>query len=300
MNNTDNLPAVGIIVLNWNNYTETAACLTALEDISYPESTIYLVDNGSTDDSARKLEEEFEQPKFMFNGDNLGFAAGNNKGIRAALEDGMDHVLLVNNDVIPRKGFLQKMVQTIEGIPNTAIVGCEIRESETDEVWFSGSRFYPSLVKTNHVLRQRSGEFETDHVTGALMLISSEFLEEHGALDEDYFFGIEDLELSWRARKNGWRVMVNANAVVEHKVGATAGRRSPFKHYHATRNRLHFSATELSYRQRAVFYPFFVISRCWRFVEWFGSGKTELVKAVLLGAFDYFRGSRFREISAFE
>src|SRR5882672_11116161 len=92
-------PKVGIVILNWNNYRDTARCLGSLRSVTYSNYLIYVVDNGSTDGSALKLIAEYENDyiRFILNYENLGFASGCNKGIAQALADGCEYLLLLNN-----------------------------------------------------------------------------------------------------------------------------------------------------------------------------------------------------------
>lgn len=148
----------------------------------------------------------------------------------------------------------------------------------------------PLLVKANRVTTPATGDpFETDHVVGALMLITREFIKEEGMLDEEYFFGIEDTDISLRARKSGWNVLVNPNAKIKHDVSSTAGSGSAFKHYHAARNRLYFASQHLSNPERFVFYVFFLSTRLVRAVQWFPR-QVHKIRATFDGVIDHLLG----------
>lgn len=281
------LPSVGIIVLNWNGYQDTKRCLQSLGDINYSNYRVYVVDNGSSDESGKRIANEFDWCHILQSQRNRGFAGGNNIGIHRALSDNMDYILLVNNDVEVEEDFLTPLVNTSENHRNVGIVGGVILHSNKEEIWYAGSSFNPAFVRTQHKTYIDSlRPFNTEHVTGALMLLSAEFLQEEGVLNEKYFFGFEDAELSWRARQNGWKVMVNPNSHIEHAVSSSAGSRSPFKYYHATRNRLQFAESHLSLLQRTLFYGFFGAGRLFRTIQWLPN-KRDLIKAVADGILDH-------------
>lgn len=280
-------PSVAIIVLNWNSYSDTTRCLNSLRNLDYPNYEVYVVDNASIDGSGKQLDEEFERCTLIQSKANRGFAGGNNLGIQHALRDGVDYVVLLNNDTIVENGFLTELVKTAVNQNKAAIVGGVIEHMDSDDIWYAGGKMHTTLVKADRITRQIADEpYNTDHVVGALMLISSKFIESYGMLDENYFFGIEDTEISLRARKNGWHVLVNPNARVQHDVSSTAGVGSPFKQYHATRNRLYFANQYLSIPQRLMFYAFFGTSRLIRAFQWLPN-QTEHLHATIDGIMDY-------------
>src|SRR5205823_1889527 len=107
-------PRVGIIILNWNSYQVTSECLLSLRKLNYPNTEIVLVDNGSSDDSADRLQNEFPEIRVLRNPENLGFPGGNNVGIRYVLDRGADYLLLLNNDTVVQPDFLRELVQVAE------------------------------------------------------------------------------------------------------------------------------------------------------------------------------------------
>jgi GT2 family glycosyltransferase len=292
---------VGVVVLNWNNYADTAACLASLEAVDYPNHGVYVVDNGSTDGSGERLAREFEWCTFVYNDENRGFAGGNNAGIERAFADGAEYVLLVNNDVVVPSGFLTPLVETAERNERVAAVSGVLTYADSERIWYAGGRVRPHFAKstTDHAV-ERATEYETGFVTGALMLLPRAFVEREGGLNEAYFFGMEDKDLSLRAVRNGWKLLVNPRSRVEHRVNATSGTENPFSYYHQTRNRLRFASLRLSPVETVVFYAFFVVSRTIRFVQWSLRGRTDLVRATLAGIRNHLAGGKFRRMADFE
>jgi GT2 family glycosyltransferase len=112
---TESKPSVAAIVLNWNNYEDTVEVVAGLDAIGYENLTVIVVDNGSTDNSTNRLENEFPEVEFIYNRENLGFPGGNNIGIREALDRGFDYLWLLNNDiVIPDDFDLESLLLTVE------------------------------------------------------------------------------------------------------------------------------------------------------------------------------------------
>ena len=107
-----NYPSIAIVILNWNNYPDTKKCLDSLSKLTYQNTTIILVDNGSQDDSNRLLKEEYPDITILELPKNLGFAGGTNFGIKYALKNSFKHILLLNNDTeVLAEDFLTILVE---------------------------------------------------------------------------------------------------------------------------------------------------------------------------------------------
>lgn len=290
-------PKVSIIILNYNNYEDTAECLRSLESVDYGNFDIWVVDNGSPDGSGEQLEDNFDSPRFILNEQNLGFAGGNRVAIERILQEGTDYILLLNNDMVPQNDFLSPLVSTAEEHDRVALVGGLIpyHDADTDEYWYAGGTISPWRVELSTETQPADDEspFETGYISGALMLISADFAREHNILREEYYFGRDQLDISWRAKQNGWKLMVNSSAVVSHKASATVGEHwSPFKAYHDTWGRLFFAVNQLPIHYRLAFTLFFTASRPLVYAEWLRGGRPDTVKAQLLAIADFLRGIR--------
>jgi GT2 family glycosyltransferase len=286
-------PRVEVVVLNWNNYADTKECLKSLERLKYPDYGLILVDNGSTDGSAARLEQEFPQHLSIRNDENLGFAGGNNVGIRRALERVPDYILLLNNDTVVSPDLLTQMVKTADEDEKIGLVGGRIYRYGTHDVHHAGGRL-TRWKATGRSFRGDRASYDglrnVSFIIGCLMLMRSTMIYDIGLLDENYFFGGEDVEYCLRAGRAGWKITVNPKATVWHKVSISAGGEgSPFLFYHSTRNRLYF-ARELGVADRLPFYVFFAVSRLVRLVQWKLSGKNNLIGATLWGIRDFLKG----------
>lgn len=290
----DESPQVAIVVLNWNNYEDTARCLRSLSEVDYPHVDVFVADNDSTDGSGERLAEEFGQHRFVFNDSNRGFAGGCNPAIDVALEQGADYVLLLNNDTEVEPGFLTPLVETAERGDDIAAVGGIVRDRDGN-VQSAGGSFTPWLATLRHNQSPEPEVYETGFITGAMMLIDAEFLESIGGLNDDYFFGMEDQELCWRANQRGMRLLIDPRSVVYHDKGGSAEEQSPFRYYHDTRNRLRFVAEDVPWTQRLLFYVFFSTSRIYRFLQWIAAGELGLIQATLSGVIDHIRNVDYRK-----
>ena len=215
-----------ILIVNWNNYSDTKECLESLAQLTSENYQIMLVDNGSSDDSNQLLEEEFPEIELVNLQENLGFAGGNNVGLDYALKEGFSHILLLNNDTIVQDGdFLTKLVQLLEEEPSVGAVGPTVEQ--TDGIIQLSILPYPNIGNTivntlglyhpNHKKRQY-----VDSVAGCCVLVRREAIEQAGLLDENYFMYGEETEWFYRMRKRGWKVLFIPKKSVLHKGAATS------------------------------------------------------------------------------
>ena len=223
------LPRVGIVVLNWNGGEVTRRCLASLRERDYPAATVYLVDNGSTDGSGVRLAVEFAGDGVVTieNGDNLGFSAGNNPGIRRALDDGCDMVLLLNNDVVcTEPGFLAAGVRAMLAVPGAGIIGGKLTGwPDTTRLWSVGGETGWMSERFLGLGEVEAGRYDTPaqrtFVSGAMMLVRREVFERIGLLAEEYWFGSEDREFCVRARRAGFALRYEPRFRAAHEAGAS-------------------------------------------------------------------------------
>lgn len=246
---------VSIILLNLNGYEDTRDCLASLRKVRYSNFEVIVVDNGSKDDSAGRLQQEFPEIKVIRSQANLGFAEGNNIGIQEALGAGAAYVLLLNNDTIVAPSFLADLVNVGEADSGIGILGPMIfYEFEPDRIWYAGGYIKYQSGKCGHVgwdELNTCNNFvsieDTAWVTGCALLIKSEVLQEVGAFDPKLFMYWEDTDLCMRARAAGYRCVFVPSAQVWHKVSRTSGLESSFTLYLGTRNQLAWVAKHIPF-----------------------------------------------------
>ncbi|UWG48135.1 Glycosyl transferase family 2 [Halanaeroarchaeum sp. HSR-CO] len=273
------LPSVAIITLNWNNYEDTAACLRSLQEVEYSNFEVFVVDNGSEDDSLSKLKSDFPEIAYIESETNRGFAAGNNLAIKRAIEENFDYVLLLNNDTVVSKNFLTPLVLVAENEPNVGIVGGIIKEFDSEKIWYGGAQFFSHVARAKHSRNiQKNIPYSTGYITGALMLISASVIDDIGYLDDSYFFGMEDVEYSHRAKRKGWEIRVVPSSQIQHKVSGTAGQDSPFWIENRTKNRFHYAQTYLHPLSRIIFYSAFTVETIAKLIFWTIRGDEPVAK----------------------
>ena len=262
-------PKVSIVILNWNSYDVTAECLRSLRKVEYPEHEIVLVDNGSQDGSAERLQAEFPEVRVLRNAQNLGFPGGNNVGIRDALERGTDYLLLLNNDTIVSADFLTRLVSVAEAGSAVGLVNPKIYFLEPpDRLWHGGARYrsWWSFPKIVGVGKQDDGSYgdtkEVPFTTGCALLIKSEVLRKVGLLAEEYFLGFEDLDFSLRARRAGYKTIYAGNAAIWHRSAYVTQKNlgKPVKDFYYFRNTV-LVARKFMLRR---YWPLYLLSLGWQ------------------------------------
>ena len=240
-------PKVFVVVLNWRRSTDTIDCVQSLLGTAYQRVEIVIVDNASGDGSVARLTAAFSKIPVIENSENLGYAGGNNIGIRYALEHGADYVLLLNNDTIVDRNVVQDLVAAAESDGGVGIVGPKIYDyHEPETIWFAGAMIDWSTGESPHIglgerdRGQYEGRVEVDRLTGCAMMVRREVFERVGVLDPSFFLYYEDVDFCLRARSAGYQIVCARNAKVWHKVSSStkANRASALHRYYHTRNRL--------------------------------------------------------------
>jgi len=217
---------VEVVLLNWNGWRDTLACVASLRSLEYPAVGIIVVDNGSTDGSEAQLRSHLPDVTVLQTGANLGFGGGCNYGIQVALQRGADYVWLVNSDATVAPSALSAAVKTAECDLCIGAVGSVIFETvqrDQVQVW-GGGRVNLWLGRSQH---QRSAPNRVDFLSGAALLLRRDALQQTGGFDDKTFFMYwEDTDLGFRLRQAGWQLAVAAESRVWHKQSASLGRGS--------------------------------------------------------------------------
>lgn len=245
-------PQVACIVLNWNGWQDTLDCLDALKQCAYPRLTVIVVDNGSTDDSVPRIRAAHPDILLLESRKNLGFAGGNNIGIRHALAHGTDYVWLLNNDTKPAADALSALmakVLTDKGIGAIASICYFADAPSTVQAW-AGARVNLWIGYGRNTTEPHTDDW-FHSLNGTSMLIARAAIEDAGLLDEGFFLYWEDTEFCLRLRKKGWRIAAAPDSRVLHKVSAsTAGDRFILDRYQTASGlrilRLHSPAPRLA------------------------------------------------------
>ncbi len=286
---------VSIIIPNWNGEGYLKECLESLMKIDYDNYFVIIVDNGSIDNSIQMIRKNFGDVFIIENKKNLGFSAACNIGIKKAMLGGTEYVLLLNNDTVVKPDFLSKMVQVAKDEDKVGIVGCKIYYfNDPTKLWFAGGDFIRWRMSGKHRYwaqkdnKSISGIHDSGFVTGCCMLFRKEVFKTEGYFYEPYFLGVEDLDFCYRAHKAGWKIKVNLDARIYHKVSLSREGEFSFSNgYYGTRNRLYF-AFKRTRNYLAVFVLLFIIVPI-RLLQWNIRGDREMAKGALFGVLDFIK-----------
>ena len=240
-------PRVYVIILNWNLREDTAECISSVGKSSYSNYHTLVVDNGSTDGSAEYLSRSFPEVDLVVNPHNLGFAAGNNIGLRHALAAGADYAFLLNNDAVVDIDTLSQLVECAEGDQRIGLVAPKILYyTQRDRIWRLGdrvSRWLPVPVSVGRNVRDRgqfAAPFAVDYVTFCGVLIRRQVLETVGLLDERFFFSYEDADLCRRAQNVGFLILCEPRAQMWHKASLSTQKDAARVRYFRAKSRALF------------------------------------------------------------
>jgi GT2 family glycosyltransferase len=240
-------PAWYPVVLSWNGRDDTLRCLDSLARVSEPPIRIVCVDNGSTDGSVEAIRERHPGVHLIENGANLGFSGGNNVGLRWAMEQGAQWIVLVNNDAVVAEDALAGFAAVAAGHPGAGALAGKLYLAEApDRIWFAGQRYLAWLGYSGRARglgRRDSARYRrvvaTDRAAGALMAVSRRAIECAGLLDEELFAYAEDVDWSLRIREAGFEVLFAPGARAWHaEAGSTGGAASTHNLYYGTRNNI--------------------------------------------------------------
>lgn len=240
-----NAPLVDIVVLNWNGKEDTLECLDSIHKVDYPHYKAIVVDNGSRDGSAAAIHGKYPDIPVIENKENLGFAEGNNVGIRYAVKDGADYILLLNNDAIADPGLLKAFIDEAGRHSDAGIFSGKIYHySEPGRLWYAGVKwnekgsYFQDLSQgamDNEKDFQQAAE--TDYANGCAMFFKADIVKKIGFFDPIFFLCYEEIDWCYRARRAGYKCFFVPDAKIWHKVSVSlGGDKSLLRNYFNTRN----------------------------------------------------------------
>lgn len=213
-------PLVSVIVLTYNNWRFTEACLASLRSESdYPNLEIIVVDNASSDgtpEKLREIERQDDRIRVVHNDANLGFAAGNNVGLRRARGE---FVILLNNDTVVTRGWVRDLIRPMQLDPGIGLAGPLTNDIGNEQKL---SLMYGDLAEMHEVSRRvvrarLRRRFDTSNLAFFCVAIRRDVLDEVGLLDEAYGVGFfEDDDYCRRVRQAGWRLVIADDVFVHH------------------------------------------------------------------------------------
>lgn len=243
--NTNNLPLVSIITVNYNNSFHTIELLESIKLLSYSKIEVIVVDNASKENPFYAFKEAYPECIFIRNEKNLGFAGGNNVGIRHAKGD---YYFLVNNDTELTQNIIEGLLDVFSSHPDAGVVCPKFRYYyKKDIIEFAGYTKVNILTGRNRMIgcgEMDKGQYdrlkETYYAHGGGMMISKEVIQKVGYLPEIFFLYYEEFDWCERIRKAGYKLYYQYRSLIFHKESMTTGKNSVLKTYYINRNRLLF------------------------------------------------------------
>ena len=272
---------VAVIIVSWNVREYLADCLRSVcADLgrSQLQGEIFVVDNASTDGTVALLHDLFPHVHVIVNEENLGFAAANNQGMRAAAEYNPRYYFLLNPDTFVRPGAIAELVTCLEDRPQAGMAGARLMYGDGrfqhSAFYFPGlgqlmfdllpmpSRLYESRLNGRYARRQyhpRRGPFQVDHPLGATMMVRADVAESTAGFDESFHMFCEEIDWSWRVREAGWDIYAVPAAEIVHYAGESTRQvpddtvvnlwRSRAKLYRKHHGRLHLAVASRMVRR---------------------------------------------------
>ncbi|MEI6241944.1 MAG: glycosyltransferase family 2 protein [Chlamydiota bacterium] len=253
------MKTVAIIILNWNGKKDTLECLASLASLTYPHFFTIVVDNHSSDDSCEEIAKKFPKVMLIQNQENLGFAEGNNVGIRLALEKKADFLFLLNNDTIVSPSILEAFLEAVQKKPQGGIFGGKLYQYHNPSFLdHLGGIWDPKQGNFRCIGGNEKASYfydePLDYVCGCALFCKKEVIEKIGMLDPRFFLLWEESDFCFQARHEGWKVFSVEKAQVWHKGSASFSGGKPHMHYFWWRNRLLWIEKNLSTKERIFLY----------------------------------------------
>jgi GT2 family glycosyltransferase len=231
---------LSIIIVNWNTRDLLSRCLKAVySNLGKLDAEVLVVDNASSDDSIEYIQREYPQVRIFQNEDNIGFSRANNRGIAEARGR---YYLLLNTDTFVHPNALETLVRFMDEHPEAGAGGCRLYYEDgslqrsctsfptlSTELWqalwldriFPESKIFGKYWMTYWDFNDVR---EVDSIIGACMMLRRETINEVGAFDESYFMYSEEVDLCYRMKKAGWKVLFTPKATATHIWGGTSKR----------------------------------------------------------------------------
>lgn len=286
---------VAAIIVDYKGLPLTIECLKSLVKCS-DKPDVILVDNNDQKEyqiHEGDLRDIALNITLISTGQNLGFAEGNNVGIKKAISLDYEYILLLNNDTVVEPHFLSELKKRTQGM----CISCPeiLYYSSPETVWFAGGEINK---RTGNAVHYGYGENSKDYnvekyvsfATGCCFLMSCDVIKTIGFLERDFFMYCEDAEYCIRLQEHGGTIKYVPSALIWHKVSsASGGEASPLSIYYSTRNRFYMiQKHRCFFSKTAMVFTFF--SRVIRLIQFKLTKKTDLYLAMRTGLFDFLLG----------
>ncbi len=282
---------LSIITVNYNGLKDTCALI---ESIPFNDNMeMIVIDNASKQDEASIIAQRYQYIKTIRTEKNLGFAGGNNVGIKKAKGK---YLFLVNNDTIFKEFKTESLIERLESSPTIGIVCPKIRFAwGTNPIQYAGYTPLFRITVRNRAIgfgEEDKGQYDIAHPTpyahGAAMLIKREAIDKVGLMPEDYFLYYEEIDWSMMFTKASYEIWYDSACTVYHKESQSTGQASPLRTYYITRNRLLLVKRNWQGIYKYLAYCYLICLVAPRdLLKYAFKGKVNHIKAVNNGLYDF-------------
>lgn len=250
-------PDISVITVNYNGLEDTCELIDSLQRYLHTDYEIIVIDNGSSANEAKFLEEHYPGIIVLRSEKNLGFAGGNNLGIRQARGR---YLLFLNNDTYITDDSLHFLIETARLQPATGAVGPKIKFAfPPQHIQFAGYTALSPITLRNRLIgydEEDHGQYDqaatTPYLHGAAMLVKREVIEKTGEMPDIYFLYYEELDWCTQMTRQGYELRYDPRATVYHRESRSTGIDSPLKTYYLSRNRLLYTWRQREGMQRWI------------------------------------------------
>lgn len=286
---------LSIITINYNGLNDTCAMIDSIP-IGDSSMEIIVVDNASVVDEAAILKQRYPHIRVIRSNTNLGFAGGNNLGIREARGK---YIYFINNDTEFRSFNLDTLISRLESSQNIGMVCPKIRFfTHPQLIQFAGYTPLTQITMRNHSIgcgEHDNGQYNLAHPTpyahGAAMMIKREVIEKAGEMPNDYFLYYEELDWSMMIRRAGYEIWYEPSSEIFHKESQSTGQNSPTRTYYISRNRLLFVKRNAKTATKYLSYAYIIsIVTIRDIIKHIITLRHDLAKATIHGIKDFVTG----------
>ena len=229
---------LGVVLINWNQPQQTIDCVRSLTPILPTGSRVWIVDNSSRREDLEELDHALPMLPILGDEKNHGFAGGCNLGLRAALTEDCDPILLLNSDARIDRDNLLRLLKSSAECPKGTILGPLIYDARQPHRLLAAGGRDIGLHLSTHNDREPTTDLQpVDYVPGTCVLLPAAVLTAVGLLEERYFFAGEMADLCQRTRLAGYPVLVDRKVRVDHDPDAAGRLRDTLYAYYSLRNR---------------------------------------------------------------
>ena len=286
--------ALSIITINYNGLADTCALIDTIP-LNDDSLEVIVVDNASKADEATTIQQRYPQVKVIRSDKNLGFAGGNNLGIKASQGK---YLFFINNDALlkPQTSNLKLLINRLESSPKIGAVCPKIRFTwGNNPIQFAGYTPLSPITMRNRSIgfgEEDNGQYDKAHPTpyahGAAMMVKREVIEKAGLMPECYFLYYEELDWSMMIRRAGYEIWYEPTCTLYHKESQATGQNSPLRTYYITRNRLLFVKRNIQGLDKYLSYFYLAtIVATKDILKFTAQRRSDLAQAVVRGVYNF-------------